>query len=332
MSFELPTNLSEEHNFSYNDSVTHSPESNPYPPSSDTPPLPPLLDKSIEYSRADGPLENGHIYLPNSLDENPLTLQGQPMALPSENLNPDCSAQGTDNIKVEDADCSDRRFKCHICGKRYRHAGSLINHKRSHQTGVFQCSICRKSYPHLAALRSHLRIHKGRPASLPASSEGDWLSSEPLTHENQHNCFPSHEGDVSGILGLPQDLVDPVQHISDEEHVNETNATEFHEQFDDSFSDEHLPQDEHLMERHMCADCGNTFTDIAGIKSHICPLLNQQYPTMMNSSPGHMDFHNTKHQHFLGESEEDVGFEGHSASAERPILDSRPFMTTFMVR
>uniref|UniRef100_A0A8C2IBW9 Zinc finger protein 646-like n=1 Tax=Cyprinus carpio TaxID=7962 RepID=A0A8C2IBW9_CYPCA len=323
VSFELPTNLSEEHSFSYNDSVTHSPESNPYPPSSGTPPLPPLLDKAIDYDQSDGPLENGHIYLPNSLDENPLTLhaQGQPMALPSENLNPDHSAQGTDNIKVEDADSSDRRFRCNICGKSYRHAGSLINHKRSHQTGIFQCSICRKNYPHLAALRSHLRIHKGRPTSLPASSEGDWLSSEPLTHENQQNCFQSNEGDVSGILGLSQDLVDSVQHESDEEHVNEMNATEFHEQFDNSFSDEHLPQDEHLMERHMCADCGKTFSDIAGIKSHMCPLLNQQYQTMMNGSPGH----NTKHQHFLGESGEDVGFEGHDGSAAEAYFRQQTF-------
>uniref|UniRef100_A0A672M668 Zinc finger protein 646 n=1 Tax=Sinocyclocheilus grahami TaxID=75366 RepID=A0A672M668_SINGR len=75
----------------------------------------------------------------------------------------------------------------------------------------------------------------------------------------------------------------------------------------------------------MCADCGKTFTDIAGIKSHICPLLNQQYQTMMNGSPGHMDFHNTKHQHFLGESGEDVGFEGHNASAAEAYFRQQTF-------
>ncbi|XP_077056806.1 zinc finger protein 646 [Siphateles boraxobius] len=315
VSFELPTNLSEEQNFSYNDSVTHSPESNLYPPTSDTPPLPQLLNKVVDYDQSDGPMEND-MYLPNSLDDNSFTVhaQGQPMALPSEDLNPDHSKQCPDNIKVEEDDGSGRRFRCNICGKSYRHAGSLINHKRSHQTGIFQCSICRKSYPHLAALRSHLRIHKGRPTSLPASSEGDWLSSEPLTHENQQGCFSSHEEDVSGIFGLPHDLVDSVQHKSDEEYVDETNATEFHEQFDNSFPDEHLPQDEHLMERHMCADCGKTFTDIAGIKSHTCPLLIQQYQTMTNDSSSHMDFQNTKHQHFFGESGEDIGFEEHNGS------------------
>ncbi|XP_065118975.2 zinc finger protein 646 [Paramisgurnus dabryanus] len=316
VSFQLPTRLSEEHSFTYNDSVTHSSESNPYPPSSDTPTLPPLLNKPVDFDQSVGPMENGNIYVLNPLEEDSLTIhaQGQPMVLPSDNLSQ--SAQGTDNIKVEDADSSDRRFKCHVCGKSYRHAGSLINHKRSHQTGIFQCSICRKNYPHLAALRSHLRIHKGKPP-LSTSTEGDWLSSEPLTHENQQGCFQSHEGDVSGMLGLSQDLIDSVQNASDEEQVNETNATEFCEQFDDSFPEDrpvHLPQDENLMERHMCADCGKTFTDIAGIKSHICPLLNQQYQTTASITSDHMDFHNATHQDFLGEPEEHIGFEEHGST------------------
>ncbi|XP_056628059.1 zinc finger protein 646 [Triplophysa dalaica] len=316
VSFELPTSLSEEHSFTYSDSVTQSPESNPYPPSSDTPPLPALLEKAVDFDQSECPIENGHAYVPDSLDDNLLTIhaQGQALAL-SENLNLGQSAQGTDNIKVEDADSCDRRFKCQVCGKSYRHAGSLINHKRSHQTGIFQCSICRKNYPHLAALRSHLRIHKGKPASLPVSTEGDWLSSEPLTHENQQGCFSSHERDISGMLDFPQNLVDS----TDGEH--ESNATEFCEQFENSFPDDrpmHLPQDEPLMERHMCADCGKTFTDIAGIKSHMCPLLNHQYPT--NVSSGHMEFNNTKHEDFLGESEEHAGFEEHNGSADDPYF------------
>ncbi|XP_051531061.1 zinc finger protein 646-like [Myxocyprinus asiaticus] len=328
VSFELPTSLSEEPNFSYNESVTRSPESNPYPPSSDTPPLPPLLDKTVDYDQSEGPIENGHIYVPDTLDNSTIHAQGQPMALPSENLNSDQSLQTISYVKLEDAESSDRRFKCHICGKSYRHAGSLINHKRSHQTGIFQCSICRKNYPNLAALRSHLRIHKGRPPSLPVSAEGDWLSSEPLTHESQQGCLPSREGDVSGMLDVPQDMVDSVQHKSNEEQLSEANATDFHEQFVNSFQEErpvHLPQDEPIIERHMCADCGKTFTDIAGIKSHMCPVLNQQYQTMMNGSSGHVDFHNTKHQHFLGESGEHIGFEEHDGSAAEDYFSEQTF-------
>ena len=48
----------------------------------------------------------------------------------------------------------------------------------------------------------------------------------------------------------------------------ELDSTEFQEQFNSPFSEDrqmHLPQGEALMERHMCADCGNTFSDIAGV-------------------------------------------------------------------
>ncbi|KAF7705351.1 hypothetical protein HF521_020637 [Silurus meridionalis] len=315
VSFEFPAGTPEDHPFSYN--INQSPESNPYPSSSDTPPLPPLLDKAVDYDQTQGPMENGHIYVPHPIGDEPTLLdtQGKHLALPSENLNPEASEQALDD-KQEQSGSSDRRFKCHICGKSYRHAGSLINHKRSHQTGIFQCSICRKNYPHLAALRSHLRIHKGRPSMVMPTAEGDWLSSEPLTHETLHGGFPN-EGDVSGILGLPQDLGDSVNMNSDEENMNDLDGSEFQEQFDDSFSEERqvdLPQDETLMERHMCADCGKTFTDIAGIKSHVCPLLNQQYQSNSISPDCEMDFKTGDYKHDVGDSGDQMGFEGHNGS------------------
>ena len=164
----------------------------------------------------------------------------------------------------EGSDSGERRFKCEVCGKRYRHSGSLINHRRSHQVGIYQCSICRKSYPHLAALKSHLRLHKAQPSSFSLSSEGDWLSSEPLTLE-AHGGFPLQEGegsDTDAVLAPDQEAAgDP--------------APPYHEQFSQGFPQGrtvHLPQDQHLVQRHQCADCGETFANIAGIKSHACPL------------------------------------------------------------
>lgn len=327
VSFELPTSLPEDHDFSYNHSIAQSPEPVPYPSSSDTPPLPPLLDKAVDYDQTQGPMENGHIYVPHPIGDDSAVIdtQGGPLALPSENLNPELLEQTTDDDKHDEAVSSDRRFKCNICGKSYRHAGSLINHKRSHQTGVFQCSICRKNYPHLAALRSHLRIHKGRPSSLTATAEGDWLSSEPLTHENQHGGFASHESDVSGILGVPQDLGDSVGMNSDEE------LDEFQEQFHSSFAEDrqmHLPQGEALMERHMCADCGKTFSDIAGIKSHMCPLLNQQYQVMPNGLDGHMDYKIENRPQPLGDSGEPIGFEGQNGGAVDTYFAGQNFHDT----
>uniref|UniRef100_G3P1Q5 Zinc finger protein 646 n=1 Tax=Gasterosteus aculeatus TaxID=69293 RepID=G3P1Q5_GASAC len=99
----------------------------------------------------------------------------------------------------------ERPFRCRVCGKSYRHSGSLINHKRSHQVGIYQCSICRKSYPHLAALKSHLRLHKAQSASVGLTAEGDWLSSEPLTHDSQQGCFSSQDEEEDGattVLGM----------------------------------------------------------------------------------------------------------------------------------
>ncbi|KAM9305352.1 zinc finger protein 646 [Gastrophryne carolinensis] len=62
------------------------------------------------------------------------------------------------------ADLEDRPFKCLECGKSYRHAGSLINHKKTHQTGVYSCSLCSKQMFNMAALKNHFRAHfKSRP-------------------------------------------------------------------------------------------------------------------------------------------------------------------------
>ncbi|XP_029462753.1 LOW QUALITY PROTEIN: uncharacterized protein LOC115094144 [Rhinatrema bivittatum] len=52
-----------------------------------------------------------------------------------------------------------RMYECNTCGKSYRHSGSLINHKRTHQTGEYCCAICSKQFNNLAALKNHLRIH-----------------------------------------------------------------------------------------------------------------------------------------------------------------------------
>lgn len=314
VSFELPASTDDQH-FSYNDSITQSPDSNQYPPSSDTPPLPPLLDKSVDYDQPQGPLENGHIYIPDPIDDDLSTsdTQGDDPDQACHTVTPEASEDAIEDGRHEEAGSSDRRFKCHICGKSYRHAGSLINHKRSHQTGVFQCSICRKNYPHLAALRSHLRIHKGRPTMLATSAEGDWLSSEPLTHENQLGGFATQDGD-DRALDLPQDLDDSAYMNSDEENVDDPDETEFQQEFEGSFSEDanqdDLPQDENLMERHMCADCGKTFTDIAGIKSHACLLLNPSY----QSDGQEMDFKEDYKQP-LQETGECFVFEGPNESA-----------------
>ncbi|CDQ65585.1 unnamed protein product [Oncorhynchus mykiss] len=48
---------------------------------------------------------------------------------------------------------------CDQCGRGYRHAGSLQNHKNIHKTGAYFCSSCQKEFSNLMALKTHRRIH-----------------------------------------------------------------------------------------------------------------------------------------------------------------------------
>lgn len=279
VSFGLQDTLSENHSMSYEPNIA-SPESNFYASPLNSVPSVPSLDNQGGFDQPQEHItSNGHLYSDCSNSQIPSSnsTQGEPPVLDPSILHSALTySQNTDNSTEMDetstVDSDERPFKCQVCGKSYRHSGSLINHKRSHQVGIYQCSICRKNYPHLAALKSHLRLHKAQPSSFSLHNGGDWLSSEPLTLDNQQSYFSQDEAEEEGThpaLGMDQ-----------ENGADHSNRALYHEQFSQDFSQDitaHLPHSEPLMQRHMCADCGETFADIAGIKSHSCPLLLQQH-------------------------------------------------------
>uniref|UniRef100_A0A4W5KH43 Si:dkey-89b17.4 n=1 Tax=Hucho hucho TaxID=62062 RepID=A0A4W5KH43_9TELE len=195
------------------------------------------------------------------------------------------------------SDDGERRFKCQDCGKSYRHAGSLVNHKRSHQTGLYQCTICCKQYPHLAALHSHLRSHKGRTSNQSSlNTEGDWLSSEPLTLDSQNSYVQEGSGATTPI-SLPGNLGDAAHFVPDGGHSSGLDSLEFHDRFDGSLAQSNsghspLPQNHRQADRHMCTDCGEMYGDISGIKSHMCPQRRQNQG-MSNGFMGNMSGYNS---------------------------------------
>lgn len=312
LSFGLQDTLSENPNSSYDNCIA-SPESNFYASPINNIPSVSSVDN---YAVFDQPKEqirsNGHVYSECSSSQTPSynSTQGEPPVLDTNILSPALAhIQNAANVmELEETsaiDSDERPFKCQICGKSYRHSGSLINHKRSHQVGIYQCSICRKNYPHLAALKSHLRLHKAQPSSFSLIAEGDWLSSEPLTLDNQQGCFsPQNEEEDQDHLLLGLDQENGTEH---------SNGNLSDEQLNRDFSQSmtmNLPHNEHLMQRHMCADCGETFADIAGIKSHSCPLLQQQHDTTSSDYDRNVNFLDSNGQCAMGNPGSDVEYHG----------------------
>ncbi|XP_034049805.1 zinc finger protein 646 [Thalassophryne amazonica] len=273
-SFGLHKVLSDNQNLSYDNNIA-SPGTNLYasPVNSVSSAL--SVNNHVGFDEQQEQIINGHMYSDCNQTLSCNNTQGELKLFDTNIASPQNTNSATAMEETSAVDSDERPFKCQICGKTYRHSGSLINHKRSHQVGIYQCSVCRKSYPHLAALKSHLRLHKGQ-RSLSRGTAGDWLSPEPLTLENQQHCFSSQEENVSH----------PPIGIDQENSVGRSNEAMYPEHFSQDFLQDttvHLPHNEHMMQRHMCADCGETFADIAGIKSHSCPLLQHQQNSM--SSP-----------------------------------------------
>ncbi|XP_031147316.1 zinc finger protein 646 isoform X2 [Sander lucioperca] len=306
LSFGLQDTLSENHNISYNSSIA-SPESNFYASPINNVPSVSSIDNHLGFDQPQEQIRsNSQVYSDCSNNQTPPSnsTQGEPPIIDTSILNPALKyTQNTDSAtemeETSTVDSDERPFKCHICGKSYRHSGSLINHKRSHQVGIYQCSFCRKSYPHLAALKSHLRLHKAQ-SSFGLNDEGDWLSSEPLTLDNQQGSFSSQEEEEE-------------EEKDQENGVDHNNGALYHEHFNQDFSQDmtvHLPHNEHLMQRHMCADCGETFADIAGIKSHSCPLLQQQHDTTSSDYGSKIHFQDINDHCAIGNPGSNVEFHG----------------------
>lgn len=325
LSFGLQDTLSEGQDMSCDNSIT-SPPSDFYASPLNNGPSVSSVGNLVGFDQLEEHIgRNGHEYPDCSHSdaspcniaqgEAPITDTSMPNVALSHTRNPACVKEVEENSGV---DSDERPFKCQICGKSYRHSGSLINHKRSHQVGIYQCSICRKNYPHLAALKSHLRLHKAQPPSykMTAEGDGDWLSSEPLTVENQHGCFSSPGDDDAAaysVFGTDQE--------NETEHMK---GIVYNEQLNQDVCQDmtlNLPLSQQPVQRHMCADCGETFEDIAGIKSHSCPLLQQQHDTNSSSFDRTVNFLDGNSHCAIGSPGGNVGFHGLNESQDQSYFE-----------
>ncbi|XP_061444301.1 zinc finger protein 646 [Rhineura floridana] len=162
----------------------------------------------------------------------------------------------------------ERPYRCGDCGRSYRHRGSLVNHRHTHQTGVFQCSICPKQYSNLMALRNHVRVHlraarmRGREhgVGLTCSSCGESFEEEAEFHFHQLRHLPyTEDTEAAAIskLGVfhPQEA-DLLQAIRQDVEALENGA---------AVAEDVLPSSEMV---HVCPQCGMTFASVVGLQDH----------------------------------------------------------------
>uniref|UniRef100_A0A8C3T873 Zinc finger protein 646 n=1 Tax=Chelydra serpentina TaxID=8475 RepID=A0A8C3T873_CHESE len=185
---------------------------------------------------------------------------------------PTMDSEGAWEASSKDGDQA-RPYRCGECGRTYRHAGSLINHKKSHQTGVYSCNICCKQLFNLAALKNHLRIHlKSKPAARPglqyscppapeeATCHLDQSPAEPASGEKATEPPGRGEADGGGAL------------------KEETGCVEEEE---DGASEERP---------YRCGECGRTYRHRGSLVNHRhthrtgvyqCSLCPRQYSNLM---------------------------------------------------
>lgn len=76
---------------------------------------------------------------------------------------------------------------CDQCGRRYRHASSLLNHKNSHKMGTYFCNSCQKEFSNLMALKNHRRIHtEPKRYQCPDCGKAFRVSTQLICHRRIH--------------------------------------------------------------------------------------------------------------------------------------------------
>ncbi|VFV37296.1 zinc finger protein 646-like [Lynx pardinus] len=157
----------------------------------------------------------------------------------------------------------ERRYKCSQCGKTYKHAGSLTNHRQSHTLGIYPCAICFKEFSNLMALKNHSRLHaQYQPYQCPHCPRAFRIPRELLEHQQ------SHEGERQERLWEEKEMPTTNGH-TDESSQDQLPSTQTLNcsgelstsgELEDSGLEEYRP--------FRCGDCGRTYRHAGSLINH----------------------------------------------------------------
>ncbi|KAG8147662.1 hypothetical protein E2320_022729 [Naja naja] len=193
-----------------------------------------------------------------------------------------------------------RLYKCELCGKSYRHSGSLINHKQTHQMGDFSCSLCSKHFQNVASLKSHLRGHQRPRRGLVTTNE---------------------ETDTEAGAAVPM-VLSLAEELRDTCSILEKDATANGWQSQSQVSS--LLRDDSEGLPYLCEQCGLGFDQAKNLIDHRqthqagiyqCSLCPKEYPTLLA-----LKHHFHGHAKATASSQDNPMGEGHAE--EQPFLCS----------
>lgn len=151
----------------------------------------------------------------------------------------------------------ERRYKCSQCGKTYKHAGSLTNHRQSHTLGIYPCAICFKEFSNLMALKNHSRLHaQYRPYLCPHCPRAFRLPRELLEHQQSHES--ERQEQLWEEKGMPASNGHTDE--SSQDQLSSTLMLNGSGELEDSGLEEYRP--------FRCGDCGRTYRHAGSLINH----------------------------------------------------------------
>lgn len=207
----------------------------------------------------------------------------------------------------------ERRYKCSQCGKTYKHAGSLTNHRQSHTLGVYPCAICFKEFSNLMALKNHSRLHaQYRPYHCPHCPRAFRLPRELLEHQQSHDIERQEQPwEDSGLPTTNGHTNESAPHQIPTTQVLNGLELSISGELEDSL-EEYRP--------FRCGDCGRTYRHAGSLINHRKSHQTGVYPCSVCSKQLFNAAALKNHVRAHHRPRQGAGEDGQSSVAPAPLL------------